>query len=103
MPEKPPIPLVVFWLFRGSQLEIGYGYLIQSPDAAFWAFPNEETFRQNPLLAGAVSLDPKHLKECPNTRSNRRLFLYQEAVNIPQEDTRTLQSVSGRFQGMEIR
>jgi len=103
MSQASPIPLVVFYLYTRNDLQIGYGYLSKNPDGLLWLFPNQTTFDKNPALAGAIQLDPQHLREVTNIHSNRQLFVYQEVVNSPQEDTQMLLPVSGHFQALEIR
>ena len=103
MSQASPVPLVIFYLYRRNDLEIGYGYLNRGPDGVLWLFPDAQTFDQNPALAGAIRLDPQHLREVINNRSSRQLFVYQQVVNSPQEDNQGPPSVSGHFQAMQIR
>jgi hypothetical protein len=88
----------MFYLFRGENLAVGFGYL-----SGTVMFPNEETLANVPLHSGGFQIDPLCLREVPNTHSNRRLFVYHQVVNLPQAGGQTPPSVSGHFRGMEIR
>jgi hypothetical protein len=59
MSHASQIPLVLFYLDRGNDLQVGYGYLNKNPDDRLWLFPNQQTFDANPALAGAIHLDAR--------------------------------------------
>jgi hypothetical protein len=98
MTAKPVIPRVTYRLYQGNQLSLGDGYLIRSPDGRYWCFPEQDTLDQNPMLVGALELDPAFLEAQPDTGEDTPLYLYRAVVNAPQEASQTLPPIRGRFQ-----
>lgn len=98
MPTKSKTPRVSFRLYRGSQLYLVSGYLVKTPDGSLWAFPEDQAHEANPSLAGAYRLDPSQLEEQPDTDDGRKIYLYREVLNAPQEEPQTPPSVLGHYQ-----
>ena len=76
-------PQVSFRVYRDGQVQYVLGYLVRQPDGQVWAFPDEQTHAEDPLIAGAVQLDPKYLEQQPMPPDERPLYFYRVVVGAP--------------------
>ena len=101
MNDAPKPPIIIYWIRREGEPELGFGYLIHQPDGRCWCFPGEETAGKQPSLAGGFQIDLSRLREQSDTGADRKLYLYEAEVAAPLEGSRTHSPIQGRFQGKQ--
>jgi hypothetical protein len=81
MSDDPKLPIVVYWVSDGPGQGLGHGYLIHRAEGDLWCLPDEDTAKRQPSLVSGFQLDPRRLREQPDTGADRKLYLYDADVD----------------------
>jgi hypothetical protein len=88
MSETAPIATVVYRVVEGGQLGLMTAVLVRTPEGACWAYPNEADIGKDPIAAGALPLDERHLELIPPQTDVPPAYLYRGVIHVPQPKTR---------------
>jgi|ERR1700677_143616 hypothetical protein len=85
MSETAPIfETVVYRVVEGGQLSLTTAFLVRTEQGSCWAYSSEDDVGKDPVAAGALKLDARHLELIPPQPDMPPAYLYRGTIHVRQ-------------------